>query len=237
MTRRGELGSNQVHDTAIIGDEVMLGTGNIIGPYTVILGHVELGDDNWIGPHVAIGTPPETRGGAHPAAWNGDSTAGSIRIGDRNVIREFTTVQQGWADITIVGSDCYLMTKCHVPHDGQLGDRVTVSCSVMIGGHTVVGSGANLGLGTVVHQKLVIGEGAMVGMGSVVTRNIPPYALAYGNPAVVRGANRLGLERAEFEASSVQAIDSAYRQSGDVTGLLSDASHHFQAAVSRLAAT
>lgn len=225
---------NRIHETAIIGEDVELGTGNVVGPFSMILGPCRLGNDNWIGPNVVIGTPGETRGGAHPAAWDGDQGVGPIEIGSRNVIREFATVQQGWAEVTLIGDDCYIMTKAHVPHDGQLGDRVTVSCSVMIGGHSVVGSGANIGLGTVIHQKLVIGVGAMVGMGSVVTRDIPPFAMAYGSPAGVRGANKVGLSRADFDDSSVGAIDALLRQGGDAAALLPDEMERFKDCVDRL---
>jgi UDP-N-acetylglucosamine acyltransferase len=226
---------NRIHESAIVGEDVVLGDGNVIGPFAVVLGPCRIGDDNWIGPHVVIGTPGETRGGAHPAAWDGDEGVGPIQIGSRNVIREFTTVQQGWAGVTRIGDDCYIMTKAHIPHDGQLGDRVTVSCSVMIGGHTVVGSGSNIGLGTVVHQKRVIGAGAMVGMGSVVTRDIPPFAMAYGSPALVRGANRVGLLRTSVDESTADTLDVMFRSGEDVTELLPDEMREFRECVERMA--
>ena len=189
---------NRIHPTAIIGEGVQIGQRNVIGPYVVVLGPCVIGDDNWIGPHVAIGTPGEMRGGPHPAGWLGEDGVGPTLIGNRNVIREFVTIQQGNVGTTRIGDECYVMTKAHVPHDGVLGDRVTVSCAVLIGGHTVVGDGANLGLGTVIHQHLAIGAGAMVGMGSVVTKDIPPYVLGFGSPALVRGANVVGLKRARY---------------------------------------
>jgi UDP-N-acetylglucosamine acyltransferase len=90
----------------------------------------------------------------------------------------------------------------------------------MIGGHSTVLDGANVGLGAVVHQRLVIGERAMVGMGSVVTKNIPPYATAFGNPAVVRNANKVGMERAGFSADLIGEVSTAIT-SGDIAKLSS----------------
>ena len=224
---------NEIHQTAVIGPNVKIGDGNVIGPFTVILGNTEIGNDNWIGPHVAIGTPGEMRGGDHPVLWDGSGNEATVRIGDRNIIREFTSVQSGSIVGTSIGNDCYIMTKSHVPHDGVLGNGVTVSCSVMIGGHTTVLDGANLGLGAVVHQRLVIGERAMVGMGSVVTKDVPPYATAFGNPAVIRNANKVGMERAGLPADLVARVSEALVSGNldELDNLVSDKMAAFRGAI------
>lgn len=201
---------NRIHPTAIIGPGVELGRDNVIGPYAVILGPARIGNGNWIGPHVAIGTPGEMRGGPHVAAWDGEMRGGGTVIGDRNVIREFATIQAPDVSQTIVGDDCYIMTKAHIPHDGQLGSNVTVACSVLIGGHGKVGDNANLGLGAVLHQGLVVGPGAMVGMGAVVTRNVPPFAIFFGAPARIHGANRVGMQRTGISEASIAATQLAF---------------------------
>jgi UDP-2-acetamido-3-amino-2,3-dideoxy-glucuronate N-acetyltransferase len=62
---------------------------------------------------------------------------------------------------------------------------------------TLVRRGASLGANCTVVCGITIGRYAFVGAGSVVTRNIPDYALVYGNPARVRGwmcACGIGLE-------------------------------------------
>jgi serine acetyltransferase len=52
---------------------------------------------------------------------------------------------------------------------------------------THVKEGASIGAGTVVVCGVTIGEYALIGAGSVVTENVPAHALAYGNPARIRG--------------------------------------------------
>jgi UDP-2-acetamido-3-amino-2,3-dideoxy-glucuronate N-acetyltransferase len=52
---------------------------------------------------------------------------------------------------------------------------------------TLVKKGASIGAGTVVICGVTIGEYAMIGAGSVITKDFPPHALAYGNPASLRG--------------------------------------------------
>jgi acetyltransferase-like isoleucine patch superfamily enzyme len=52
---------------------------------------------------------------------------------------------------------------------------------------TLVRRGASLGSGAVLLPGITVGTWAMVGAGSVVTRDVPDFALVYGNPARVRG--------------------------------------------------
>lgn len=52
---------------------------------------------------------------------------------------------------------------------------------------TRVMNGASIGANATILPGLTIGEGAMVGAGSVVTRSVPPYAIVFGNPAVIAG--------------------------------------------------
>lgn len=52
---------------------------------------------------------------------------------------------------------------------------------------TVLERGVSIGANATVVCGVRLGEYAFVGAGSVVTRDVPPYALAYGNPARLRG--------------------------------------------------
>lgn len=206
---------NRIHPTAIIGEGVTLGSGNVIGPYAVLLGPCVIGDGNWIAPHVLVGAPGEVRGSDHGAAWDGECVGTGVVIGDKNVLREFVTVHQGHYDRTVIGSDCFIMNRTEVSHDSHVADRVTISPQVTLGGHSQIGLGATLGIGTVLHQFRVIGPGAMIGMGSVVTHDVPPFSKAYGNPCRVAGANVIGLERSGVPADSIEALRAAYLEGTD----------------------
>lgn len=48
---------------------------------------------------------------------------------------------------------------------------------------TIVRKGASIGANSTIVCGHEIGHHAFIGAGSVVTKNIPPYALVYGNPA------------------------------------------------------
>lgn len=202
---------NSVHPTAQLIGEVSLGSDNTIGPLAVIIGPVAIGDGNWIGTGAMIGAPPEVRSWEHPKDSLQPSSGNGISIGNRNVIREYVQIHQGWHDVTRLGDDIFVMNQSYVAHDCTIEDNATLASSVLLAGHVVVGDGANLGLGASVHQRCYIGVGAMVGMGSVVTRNIPPFAKAYGNPARVHGANTIGMDRAGVPAEAIAAADLTYR--------------------------
>jgi UDP-N-acetylglucosamine acyltransferase len=199
---------NRIHPSAQLIGDVHLGEDNVIGPHAVLIGPVQLGSRNWIGPGVWMGTPGEQRGGPHPAGWDAsDQPLAGVRVGDDTVIREGVSVQVSADSPTVIGSRCYLMTKSHVPHDAVLADDVTVAVGAVIGGHSVVLEGANIGLNAALHQFSVVGAGAMIGMGSIVTKHVPPFAMAFGVPAKVRGANRVGLSRRGVADTTIETLE------------------------------
>lgn len=54
-------------------------------------------------------------------------------------------------------------------------------------GKILIKTGASVGACSVILPNITIGKFAMIGAGSVVTKDIPDYALVYGNPAEIRG--------------------------------------------------
>ncbi|WP_394551208.1 DapH/DapD/GlmU-related protein [Agromyces sp. MMS24-JH15] len=200
---------NRIHPTAVISGDVRIGARTTIGAFAVVTGPVEIGDDNWIGAGAIIGAPPEVRSFAHPLTAD-DPAGNGVRIGHRNVIREAVQIHQGWKGTTTIGDDAFIMNQTYIAHDGVLGDGVTLASSVLLAGHVRIGDRANLGLGASVHQFREVGAGAMVGMASVVTRDLPPFAKAYGSPAVVRAANVVGMERSGVASEIVDVLEALY---------------------------
>ncbi|HEY0638829.1 MAG TPA: UDP-N-acetylglucosamine acyltransferase [Pseudonocardiaceae bacterium] len=205
-----------VHPTAVIGPDVRLGERVAIGPHAVLVGNCVVGDDCWIGPGVVIGTPPEVAGITHEAGWSSEDAAPGLPgvvIGAGTILREGSMVHRGWkAEATVLGAGCYLMNKVYIAHDCRIADNVTMASTATLGGHVRVGPRANLGMGATVHQFRVVGPGAMVGMGSVVTRDVPPFGTVHGNPARLRGVNRVGMSRAGVADETIETVGSAYAE-------------------------
>jgi UDP-N-acetylglucosamine acyltransferase len=195
---------------------VELGVDVAIGPHAVILGPCRIGDGVQIGPGCVIGSPPELVTARQNLAWDADLAHHGVEIGPGTVVREMCSVQQGDSAPTSIGARCWLLTRTYVAHDCVVDDEVTTSTGVALGGHVQVGFGANLGMNAVVHQRRVVGPCAMVGMSAVVTRDVPPFAMTYGNPARVRGANTLAMRRQNLTDDLVQALDLSYRANRDV---------------------
>lgn len=186
--------NNTIHPTAIVDPKAKLGSGNYIGPYTVIGPNVEMGDSNRIEGHCSIGTPAEHR-------EYFDQPPGKVTLGDYNTIREYVTINGGTKSITRVGNKCTLLRGSHVGHDCWIEDRVTLSCNVLVGGHSHVMCSANIGLGAVIHQRQVIGSYSMIGMGAVVTKKleVAPAGVYAGNPAKLIKQNMVGVQRAQLK--------------------------------------
>jgi UDP-N-acetylglucosamine acyltransferase len=86
-----------------------------------------------------------------------------------------------------------MLKHSHVGHDCFIHSKVTISCGVKVGGHTIVRYKCNLGLNAVIHQKQDIAIGCMIGMGAVVTKKLITEAFKKyaGNPAKEIGDNAI----------------------------------------------
>lgn len=190
---------------ACIGPDVVVGQGTSIGAHAVLQGPMRMGGDNRVHAHVCLGDAPQDH------SYNGEPTR--LEIGDDNTFREFVSIHRASTKedgVTRVGNHNLFMNYCHLAHDGQMGDHVSLANCVQIGGHVHVGDRVNIGGVTAVHQFARIGDYAMIGGGSVVLKDIPPYAMASGNKLRLYHLNRRGLQRAGFSREAISEIKQAY---------------------------
>ncbi|GAA2020940.1 hypothetical protein GCM10009740_06760 [Terrabacter terrae] len=192
--------------SAFVGPGVELGVGVSVAPFAVLVGPTRIGDHVRIGAGTHVGGAPEIATERQNDAWDGDLDHHEVVIGDHTVLRDHVVIHHGSVRPTVVGEGCHLFSHVYVAHDVQVGNGVTLSAGVSLGGHVTVRRGANLGLNVCVHQRRYVGALAMVGMGTPVTRDVPPFATAYGVPPRVHGANRFGMSRAGLGPDVIEAV-------------------------------
>jgi UDP-N-acetylglucosamine acyltransferase len=214
-----------VAPSAFIGPGVEMGADVVVGPFAVLLGPARIGDRVRIGPGAHVGGPPEISSERQNDAWTGDLDHHEVVIGAETVVRDHVVIHHGSVRPTTVGERCWIFSHTYIAHDVVVGDRVTLSGGVALGGHVTVRSGANLGLNVSVHQRRSIGALTMVGMGTAVTRDIPPFATAYGVPPRVHGVNRVGMTRAGVAEEDILGVEQLFANGvveGQSDGLSAD---------------
>jgi len=210
---------------SIIGADVEIGAGTTVAPNVMISGSCTIGEGNRIHPFASIGDAPQDM------KYAGEPTR--VEIGDRNVIREYVTINRGTlADraLTTVGSDNLLMAYCHIAHDCVIGDRTVFANGASLGGHVYIGDHAILGGFVMIHQFCRVGAHSFCAMGSAVAKDVLPYVLVSGHPAHPHGINARGLARRPgFTPERIQRIRRHYK-------LLFRSGLRLEEAVSRLEA-
>ena len=239
----GTTTGTSIHETAILGEGVELGQDVKIGPHSVIAPGTTIGDRTDIGPQVVIdgtavigadnrlgpkvnihgvttigdgntifgqaslGTAPQD------LSYRGEPTC--LKIGDRNVVREFVTINRGTVKgggFTIIGSDNLFMACCHVAHDCEIDDHVIMANNVLLAGHIKVGRRANISGHTGAHHFVTIGAYAYVGGMTRMVQDVPPFMIVEGHPSRVRGVNVVGLERDGKTPEVIAALRDAYKR-------------------------
>ena len=215
--------SELIHPTAVIDPDATLAPDVQVGPYAIIDGAVEigpecvieahaclcgpltLGAENFVGHGAILGKSPQHR------AYRGEHT--SVRIGDRNVFREYVTVHRGTVEgrgVTSIGDRNMFMVGSHLGHDVQVGNDCTVVNNAQLGGHVVLYDGCLISSQTGIQQRVRIGRLAMLGGMGSTTKDIPPFILQQGQNCVT-GLNLIGMRRAGLSASSIDAMRRAFR--------------------------
>lgn len=217
------MSAAQIHPTAIIDAAASIGDGCMIGPYCIVGPGVELGADCWLQHHVSLSGPsrigPRNRFYSFTSIgqqtqdlkYVGEPT--HLEVGEGNTFREFATVHRGTApgSTTRIGNDGNFLAYSHIAHDCTIGDRVIFSNNGTVAGHVVVGDHAVIGGLTAIHQFCRIGRHAITGGCSKIVQDVPPFMIADGNPAEIRGYNKVGLERHGFSEDSLRRVKEFYR--------------------------
>lgn len=155
------------HPTANIEDSVSIGDGSKIWAYAHIRKNTKIGQNCIVAEGVFIDEDSE--------------------IGDNCKIQNHSLVYHKaiLADGVFIGPNvCFTNDKQPraINPDGTLKSAEDWTASEM-----KIGTGAAIGGQTCITPGVTIGKWAMAGSGSVITKDVPDYALVYGNPAKIHG--------------------------------------------------
>lgn len=202
-----ELGEGvEVGAYTIIGAGVRIGPGTWIGPHAVINGPTTLGRENKIFQFASVGDAPQDK------KYRGEPTR--LEVGDRNVFREFCSVNRGTAGgrgVTKIGDENLFMAYSHVAHDCIIGSQCVMSNCTALAGHVELGDWVILSGYAGIHQFCKVGSHSFLANNAAVTRDVPPYLLVAGTPAEPKGVNSEGLKRRGFGPEQITNIRNAYR--------------------------
>ncbi len=149
-----------VHESSYVDDGVEIGEGTKIWHFCHIMGNTKIGKDSSFGQNCVVG--PNVTVGNNVKVQNNVSIYDGVEIEDDvfcGPSMVFTNVINPRSHI----SRKHEYKKTLLKKGSTVGANATIVC-----GHN-------------------LGKYSFVGSGSVVTKNIPDYAMVYGNPARIKG--------------------------------------------------
>ena len=215
--------SVKIHPQAIVSNKACLSSGVEVGPFSIVEDNVKIGENTKIGSNCLV--TGFTTIGKNSTVFNG-AVLGSppqdlkykdqksyTEIGDSNIIREFVTVNPGTEDNTktIIGNGNLIMAYSHIAHNCKVGNECVLANAATLAGYVDIEDKAVIGGLVAVHQFCRVGKLSIVGGCSKVVQDIPPYSMADGHPAKVKGLNLIGLRRARFSKDDIHLIKRAFK--------------------------
>jgi acetyltransferase-like isoleucine patch superfamily enzyme len=178
-----------------------------------------------------LGNEARVRGGT--TIYLGSRIGARFNTGHNVVIREQCSIGDDvsvWSNSVIdygcrigngvkIHANCYVAQYTEIEDGAFLAPGVTIandlypgqaaSAELMSGPR--IGAGAQVGVNVTILPYVRIGAGSLIGAGAVVVADVPEGAVAYGNPAVVRGRVS-DLTAIEQRVQAVGASASRYRR-------------------------
>jgi len=149
-----------VHESSYVDEGAEIGEGTKVWHFCHIMSGAKIGKKCSIGQNVNVGS--------RAIIGNGVKIQNNVSVYDDVIIEDDVFCGPSCVFTNVINPRAFVERK----HEYK---------------KTVVKKGATIGANATIVCGVTIGEYALIGAGSVVTRDIPAYALVYGNPARVRG--------------------------------------------------
>jgi acetyltransferase-like isoleucine patch superfamily enzyme len=175
-----------IGDDSVIRAMTIIYAGNRIGRNFQTGNKANIRESNIIGDNVSVGTLSVIE---HHVTIEND-----VRIHSQVFVPEFSHLKSGcWLGPNVV------LTNAKVP---LAPDAKETLSGPVIGGHAIIGAN------TTILPGVVVGRHALVGAGSVVTRDVEPWVVAFGNPAI-RKSKR---DSSQIRPDRISDLDTEHRQ-------------------------
>jgi len=151
-----------VHESSYVDQPASIGEGTKIWHFSHVMPRARIGRNCSIGQNVLI--------------------ASNVVIGNNVKIQNNVSVYEGVTlEDDVFCGPSMVFTNVATPRSGTPRNTTEDYRA------TLVKRGASIGANATIVCGNTLGEFSFVGAGSVVTRDVPAYAIVYGNPARVRG--------------------------------------------------
>jgi UDP-2-acetamido-3-amino-2,3-dideoxy-glucuronate N-acetyltransferase len=184
-----------VHSTAIIDEPVEIGEKTQIWHFGHVMSGAKIGKNCILGQNVFIG-----RG---VILGNNVKVQNNVSVYDTVVLEDGVFCGPSMVFTNVINPRSFISRKAEflktlVKRGATIGANATIVC-----GHT-------------------IGEYAFIGAGAVVTKDVPDYALVYGNPARVKGWVCQCAEQITFRSGNAKcrACSKSYRKNRSGVSLM-----------------
>jgi len=188
-----------VHETSLVSDEnVAIGDGTKIWHFNHVMKNTSIGSDCSFGQNCVIGP--------------------NVRIGNRVKVQNNISIYEGLTieDDVFLGPSMVL-TNVINPRSFIVRKKEFKN--------TLIKRGASIGANATVVCGVTIGAYSFVGAGSVITKDVPDFAMVYGNPGKIKGFVSLAGNRLSFDTDGL-AIDpfdeTKYTLVGERVALISE---------------
>lgn len=148
------------HSTVIIDNPCFIGEGTKIWCYSHLMKGAKIGKNCNIGQNVFIGSKAKL--------GNGVKVQNNVSVYDRVILEDYVFCGPSAVFTNVINP------RSHIERKDEFKE-------------TLVKKGVTIGANATIICGNTIGEHAFIGAGAVVTKDIPAYALVYGNPARIKG--------------------------------------------------
>ncbi|MCK8622339.1 hypothetical protein [Prevotella sp. E13-27] len=195
-----EMGTHEIHPTAIVDPEAKIGKDVYIGPYAVI-GKAEVGDncsisafvkiyDNVkIGHHCFFKEGAVIGGAGFGFEKDADGNRfrfpqlGKVVIGNYVEVGANSTIDRGALSDTVIGDYTKMDNLCHIAHNNVVGKNCIFTAGSIVSGSCEIGDNTWVGPNSTINNWIKVGADSLIGIGSTVVMKVKDGTKVFGVPA------------------------------------------------------